>query len=254
MHESRCRHAERAWSCATSPQPVPKPNEVLVQVKACGPQSRRSLGGRARLIGHGAMGAPSGSNGPARWSRPAPRRKGFKPGDRVMCSGSGGYAEYAVADYGRTAPLPDGASASSRRAALPIALITLHNALVTARPAQGRRERADPGRQLRRRADGPADRQAEGRQARDRLLHQRRAPRAAEGIRRRSRDRHARRRRGPIRCWRRPAARASNLIVDMVSGPTVEPDHAGDRGARPHRQCRAARRREGRVRFRPARA
>ena len=34
-----------------------------------------------------------------------------------------------------------------------------------------------------------------------------------------------------------------NLTVDMVSGPAREPDHAGDRRARPHRQCRAARRR-----------
>ena len=30
--------------------------------------------------------------------------KGVKPGDRVMCSGAGGYAEYAVADWGRASP------------------------------------------------------------------------------------------------------------------------------------------------------
>ncbi len=55
----------------------------------------------------------------------------FKPGDRVMCSGSGGYAEYAVSDWGRVNPMPDGVSFETA-ATLPVALITLHNALVTA--------------------------------------------------------------------------------------------------------------------------
>ena len=29
-----------------------------------------------------------------------------KPGDRVMCSGAGAFAEYAVADWGRATPIP----------------------------------------------------------------------------------------------------------------------------------------------------
>ena len=32
--------------------------------------------------------------------------KAVKPGDRVMCSGNGGYAEYAVADWGRVTRSP----------------------------------------------------------------------------------------------------------------------------------------------------
>jgi NADPH2:quinone reductase len=56
---------------------------------------------------------------------------GFKPGDRVMCSGNGGYAEYAVSDFGRVNLIPDGLS-FEQAAVLPVGLTTLHNALVTA--------------------------------------------------------------------------------------------------------------------------
>src|SRR5262249_57746196 len=55
----------------------------------------------------------------------------YKPGDRVMCSGAGGYAEYAVSDWGRVNPMPSGMS-FEQAATLPVSLITLHNALVTA--------------------------------------------------------------------------------------------------------------------------
>ncbi len=57
------------------------------------------------------------------------------------------------------------------------------------RRAAERPDGPDPGRQFRRRLDGDADRKIQGRQARDRLVHGRDAPRPAEGIRRRSRDR-----------------------------------------------------------------
>ena len=106
----------------------------------------------------------------------AEAKGGFKPGDRVMCSGAGGYAEYAVGDWGRAVPIPDGMS-FEQAATLPVALSTMHDALVTNGRLQGRRERADPGRELRRRPDGAADRQAHGREAGDRHLDQCRAPR-----------------------------------------------------------------------------
>src|SRR5258707_11212611 len=48
-----------------------------------------------------------------------------------MCSGTGGYAEYAVTDWGRVNPIPEGMS-FEQAATLPVALLTLHNALVTA--------------------------------------------------------------------------------------------------------------------------
>jgi len=54
----------------------------------------------------------------------------IKPGDRVMCSGAGGYAEYAVTDWGRVMPMPR-ATSFEEAATLPVALQTMHDALVT---------------------------------------------------------------------------------------------------------------------------
>jgi NADPH2:quinone reductase len=54
----------------------------------------------------------------------------FKPGDRVMCMGAGGYAQYAVAEAGVSFPLPRDMG-FDRAATLPLALLTMHDALVT---------------------------------------------------------------------------------------------------------------------------
>ena len=48
-----------------------------------------------------------------------------------MCSGSGGYAEYAVCDAGRAMPIPDAKMSFERAAILPLALLTMHDAIVT---------------------------------------------------------------------------------------------------------------------------
>ena len=48
-----------------------------------------------------------------------------------MCSGAGGYAEYAVTDWGRVCPVPRAASGPVEAATLPIALQTMHDALIT---------------------------------------------------------------------------------------------------------------------------
>jgi NADPH2:quinone reductase len=48
-----------------------------------------------------------------------------------MCSGAGGFAEYAVADYGRVLPIPSGQMSFEQAATLPIALQTMHDALIT---------------------------------------------------------------------------------------------------------------------------
>ncbi len=48
-----------------------------------------------------------------------------------MCSGSGGYAEYAVADWGRVGRIPANNMSFEQAATLPIALQTMHDALVT---------------------------------------------------------------------------------------------------------------------------
>jgi NADPH2:quinone reductase len=54
----------------------------------------------------------------------------FRPGDRVMCMGAGAYAEYAVAEEGVSFPVPSDMT-FDRAATLPLALLTMHDALIT---------------------------------------------------------------------------------------------------------------------------
>jgi NADPH2:quinone reductase len=111
-------------------QPKPKPFEILVKVKAAG-VNRADLAAAKGRGGHGAVGATVGLD----WAGEvveagADAKGGFKPGDRVMCAGSGGYAEYAVCDWGRVVPIPDDMT-FEHAATLPVALGTMHDALVT---------------------------------------------------------------------------------------------------------------------------
>jgi NADPH:quinone reductase len=110
-------------------EPVPKPNEVKVRVRACG-LNRADLSAARATFGHGTIGAPVGLEFAGEIVEAGAEAKEFKAGDRVVCAAGGGYAEYAVADYGRTAPLPAGFS-FEQAAVLPVALNTLHNALIT---------------------------------------------------------------------------------------------------------------------------
>ncbi len=111
------------------PQPVPKPNEVLVKVKACG-LNRADLSAARATYGHGTMGAPVGIEHAGEVVEVGAEVTAFKAGDSVLCAAGGGYAEYAVADHGRTLPIPKGMN-FAQAAVLPVALCTLHNALIT---------------------------------------------------------------------------------------------------------------------------
>ena len=57
--------------------------------------------------------------------------KNFSIGDRVMCSGASAWAEYAIADHGRAIKIPDNNMDFITASSLPIALATMHNAIVT---------------------------------------------------------------------------------------------------------------------------
>lgn len=121
------------------PKPEPGPAEVLVRVRASG-LNRADLivasGGKHGSIG--GIGKPIGLEWAGEVAGVGAQVKGVRPGDRVMCSGSGGYAEYAVTDWGRVSPIPDRNMSWADAATLPIALQTMHNALVTAgRLAEG---------------------------------------------------------------------------------------------------------------------
>lgn len=112
------------------PQPKPKPNEVLVRVRSAG-LNRADLNAAFGSGGHGAIGATVGLEWSGEVVETGADVKHVKAGDRVACSGGGGYAEYAVSDWGRVIKIP-GNMDFDTAATFPIALYTLHNALITA--------------------------------------------------------------------------------------------------------------------------
>jgi NADPH2:quinone reductase len=112
------------------PQPKPAPFQLLVKVRAAG-LNRADLAAARGKGGHGNVGATVGLD----WAGEvvevgAEAKGGFKPGDRVMCAGAGGYAEYAVCDWGRVVAIPADMN-FEHAATLPVALGTMHDALVT---------------------------------------------------------------------------------------------------------------------------
>ena len=111
------------------PRPKPKPNEVLVRVRVAG-LNRADLAGAAHRGDAGPIFIP-GLDWAGDVAEVGAEVKGFKVGDRVMCSGGGGYAEYAVTDWGRVMPFPAGDMSYEQAATLPVALITMHDALAT---------------------------------------------------------------------------------------------------------------------------
>lgn len=124
---------ENGFGIAETDPPKPKPNEVLVRVRACG-LNRADLM-VASGMAHGRDSGPGTTVGieyAGEVVETGSDVEGLKPGDRVMCSGGGGWAEYAVADWGRAVPLPANNMSWAQAATLPIALQTMHNAVVTA--------------------------------------------------------------------------------------------------------------------------
>ena len=116
---------------ADAPQPSPKGTQVLVRVRACG-LNRADLG---MTKGHahgsaGGVGTVLGMEWAGEIAEVGPEAKGVKVGDRVMGSGAAAFAEYTLADYGRLFPIPSGMDFDVA-ATLPVALTTMHNALVT---------------------------------------------------------------------------------------------------------------------------
>jgi NADPH:quinone reductase-like Zn-dependent oxidoreductase len=114
------------------PKPAPKPNEILIRVQAsslnradlliCSGQHHGAASGVGARLGLECAGVVEAAGGEA---------EGFKQGDRVMASTSGGHAVYAVADWGRVHPIPADMT-YAQAACLPVALHTMHNAIVSA--------------------------------------------------------------------------------------------------------------------------
>lgn len=113
-------------------RPVPGPAQVLVKVKAAGLNRADLTVASGRM--HGGSGGPGtvvGMEFSGEVAEVGAEVKDIKPGDRVMCSGTAAYAEYAVADFGRTAKIPANNMTFPQAATLPVALQTMHDAVVT---------------------------------------------------------------------------------------------------------------------------
>lgn len=113
------------------PRPTPGPEEVLVRVRAA-TLNRADLGVAAGGS-HGSMGGAGtilGLDFAGEVAAVGSGVSGVKPGDRVTASGAGGYAEYAVADSHRVQKVPDRNLSWEEAATLPVALATMHDAIV----------------------------------------------------------------------------------------------------------------------------
>jgi NADPH2:quinone reductase len=114
-------------------KPAPKATQVLVRVRANG-LNRADLG---MTKGHahgsaGGVGAVLGMEWAGEVAELGPDAKGVKIGDRVMGSGAAAFAEYTLADHGRLFHIPATSNMSFEEAATyPVALATMHNAVVT---------------------------------------------------------------------------------------------------------------------------
>ena len=115
------------------PKPEPKPTEVLIRVRAsslnradllvASGHQHGSVGGTGARIGLECSGEVEAVGGEV---------KDIKPGDRVMASAPGGFAEYAATDAGRVNRIPGNNMTYEQAACFPVALQTMHNAVVTA--------------------------------------------------------------------------------------------------------------------------
>jgi NADPH2:quinone reductase len=114
------------------PKPMPKADEVLVRVRASGLNRADLLMSAGHKHGNlGGAGTVAGLEWSGEVAGVGANVRGIRDGDRVMCAGSGGYAEYAVTDHGRVFPIPANNLGYEEAATLPVGLTTMHDAIVT---------------------------------------------------------------------------------------------------------------------------
>jgi NADPH2:quinone reductase len=117
---------------ADLPPPQPGPDDVLVRVRAAA-LNHADLG---VLAGHqhgsvGGTGTVLGMEWAGEVLAVGARVTHVQPGQRVMGSGRGALAEQVISDQGRVLPFPRADLSPAEAATLPVALQTLHDALVT---------------------------------------------------------------------------------------------------------------------------
>jgi NADPH:quinone reductase len=123
---------EKGPAFTDAPKPEPKAGTALVRVHAAA--LNRADVVMASGQSHGRAGGPGTVLG-LEWAGVVEAiGDGFtdaKVGERVMCSGLGGFAEYACVDGARVMTIPDALDFEAA-VTYPVALQTMHNALVTA--------------------------------------------------------------------------------------------------------------------------
>ncbi|WP_108610669.1 zinc-binding dehydrogenase [Aminobacter sp. MSH1] len=113
--------------------PTPKPNEVLIRVRAS------SINRTDLIMMRGHANSGHGNTLPVpglEWAGEVVETGSevpnhIKVGDRVIATGTAGFAEFAVADWGRVLPIPASGMSFEDAATLPLALMTMHDAIVT---------------------------------------------------------------------------------------------------------------------------
>jgi NADPH2:quinone reductase len=112
-------------------KPVPQGPQVLVRVRACGLNHADISMARGRVHGSaGGAGAVLGLEWSGEVVEVGPEARGVKVGDRVMGTSGGAFAEYTLTDYGRLFHTPTNLNFEDA-ATLPVALTTMHNAVLT---------------------------------------------------------------------------------------------------------------------------
>jgi NADPH2:quinone reductase len=115
------------------PKPVPGPDEVLIRVRAASLNRADLMIAAGLQHGRvGGVGARLGLECAGEVAAVGSAVTGLKAGDRVMGSAPGSYAEYVVTDWGRVRRIPGNRMTFAQAACLPVALQTMHNAVVTA--------------------------------------------------------------------------------------------------------------------------
>jgi NADPH2:quinone reductase len=124
---------EQGVQYTDAPKPSPKANEILIKVKAASlnradlavasGHRHGTVGGAGTIVGLECAGEVEAVGADV---------KDFKAGDRVMSSAAGGFAEYAVTDSGRAHKIPANNMSYEQAACMPVAVQTMHNALVGA--------------------------------------------------------------------------------------------------------------------------